>query len=60
MTQRSKEQAIKQVKEQGAQNDNPGARSTKNDKKEHGAEENCKKEHGARGELLKGARSTQK
>ena len=29
MTQRSKEQAIKQVKEQGAQNDNPGARSKK-------------------------------
>ncbi len=44
-------QAPFDTKEQGGShkeektNDNPGARSTKNDKREHGAEEISKKEH---------------
>ena len=33
---------------QGSDKCNPGARSPKKDKKEHGAEKNCKNEHGAR------------
>ena len=55
-----------QIKEQGAENYNPGARSIKKDKKEHEAEENSKKEHGAREkswsnrENGKGATSTEK
>ena len=46
LAERSKEQALKQIKEQT--NCNPGARSTKNAKKEHGVEKNSKKEHGTR------------
>ncbi len=62
LTQRSKEQAVEQVKDQGADKCNPGARSTKNGKKEHGAEENLKKEHGARGKIKKeqGAQKNEK
>ena len=59
MTQRSKEQAIKQVKEQGAQNDNPGARSTKMTKRSMEQEKILKrsmelgKTLGARGKIKK-------
>ncbi len=62
MTQRSKEQAVEYVKEQGADKCNPGARSTKNGKKEHGAVEILKKEHGARGKIKKeqGAQKNEK
>ncbi len=50
------------VKKQGADKCNPGARSTKNGKKEHGAVENVKKEHGARGKTKKeqGAQKNEK
>ena len=39
----TKEQALKQRKEQGADKGNPTARSTKNAKKQDGAEKNSKK-----------------